>query len=90
MKQDIRTQLKSVDEIKNQLDPKTPPEIVSLIESQVVRARDASARIGEEGLVVRDMRGSVIAHPAIAIEVAATKLISELIGKHKKSADKRW
>jgi len=33
---------------------------------------------------VRDLKGSVVAHPAIKIESDATKLIADLLRKHRK------
>jgi len=89
MKQDIVTPLKNSDLIGDQLDAQTPAAIVKLIETQLVRAADAAARIVSEGLVVRDMRGSVVAHPAVAIEAAATRLAAELIKKHQRTGSAR-
>jgi hypothetical protein len=56
--------------------------VVTLIATQLDRAEEAAERIAREGSVVRDTKGSVIAHPAIAIELAATKLAADLLGKH--------
>ncbi len=84
MKQDTAIPLKNNRLLGDQLDPQTPAAIAELIETQLVRAADAAARIESEGLVVRDMRGSVVAHPAVAIEAAATRLAAELIKKHQR------
>ena len=58
--------------------------MVELLACQVARAEEAKERIEIEGAVVRDMKGSVIAHPAIAIELTATKAINELFMKWKR------
>ena len=42
---------------------------------------DAEGRIEEEGIVVRDMKGSVIAHPAIKIAQDAMKIMLDIINK---------
>jgi hypothetical protein len=47
--------------------------------SQIGIAEEARARIEEEGIVVRDMKGSVIEHPAIKIEQVALKTISDTL-----------
>ena len=39
--------------------------------TQVARMRDAQGRIDAEGLVVRDVKGNPVPHPALAIEKAA-------------------
>jgi hypothetical protein len=69
-----------------QVKSNTPPTIVELIARQMDRADNAHERITTEGEVVRDVRGVVVPHPAIAIESAATKLIADLISKHKTQA----
>ena len=53
------------------------------IARQMDRADEAQKRILEEGLVVRDMKGSVIAHPAIQIEKDACKIITDLLHRHR-------
>jgi len=62
----------------------TPDATIELIANQLERAKDAAARIEKEGSVVRDSRGSVIPHPAIDIERAATKLAADLILKNQR------
>jgi len=47
------------------------------------RADEAQRRIVTEGIVVRDLKGSVIPHPAIQIEKDACKIITELLVRHK-------
>jgi len=83
MKQTTRTR----SEIKKSLQQDKwsnhcPKEALSLIVNQIYRAEDAKARVDEEGQVVRDMKGSVIPHPAIKIEQDATKMAIDLIRKY--------
>lgn len=40
--------------------------------AQVVRMRDAQARVDAEGLVVADAKGLPVPHPALALELAAS------------------
>ena len=70
-------------EIQDQVAQRTPDAIVEAISTQLALARNARSRIVEEGAVVRDMRGSVIPHPAIKVEADAIKLYTALIAKHK-------
>jgi len=77
------TRSRNYDLVSKQVRPKTPEGVIELIARQLDRADDAKARIESEGSVVRDMKGSVIAHPAVQIELAATKLAAELILKNK-------
>ena len=72
-----------LDEVFDQCHPSTPTATVEAIAQQIQLARDARARIDEEGIVVRDMRGAVIPHPAIAIEASAVKLYTDLLRKAK-------
>lgn len=72
-----------LDEVFEQCHESTPTHTVEAIVIQIQLAREARARIVEEGIVVRDMRGSVIPHPAIAIESSATKLYTDLLRKAK-------
>lgn len=83
MSQEQHTQSKNYECVRGQVRPNTPPAIVQLIARQLDRADDAHERIEQEGSVVRDMRGSVIPHPAIQIELAATKTAADLLAKHK-------
>lgn len=81
-----RTHSTNFDLIKEQMHPNTPDIVVDLVARQVDRADDAAKRIEEEGGVVRDLRGVVLPHPAIAIEASATKNIAEMILKYKQGA----
>ena len=77
------TPSKNLEDVQLQLRKKTPLKITELIARQLDRADEAAARIEEEGSVVRDPKGSVIPHPAIKIEIDATKIAAYLIAKHK-------
>ena len=83
MSQNIRTRSKTIKLIEKQVSYDAPNEIIEIIADQMERARDAKTRIKEEGLVVRDMKGSVIPHPAIKIEIDASKMIADLLHKNK-------
>ncbi len=71
------------DEVWEQVHCDTPPAIVEAIAAQLGQAREARERINTEGSVVRDMRGSVIPHPALKVEADATKLYATLLAKHR-------
>ena len=66
---------------KKQVKPRTAEAIIEAIAAQMDRREEAERRIKEEGIVVRDLRGAIVPHPAIKIEKEATKLIAELIAK---------
>ena len=83
MSQQLPTPLKNYDAVVSQVRSNTPKSIIELIARQLDRADEAKVRIEREGSVVRDMKGSVIAHPAIAIEKDATKIIADLLAKHR-------
>jgi hypothetical protein len=70
-------------EVRDQVKGRTPELIVKAIAVQVHTANEARGRIDREGSVVRDIRGAVVAHPAIKIEADAIKLYSALLDKHK-------
>ena len=68
----------------DQVRPKTPASIIEVIATQLDRLDEAKTRIDEEGIVVRDLKGSIVPHPALKIEQDATKIIADLLQKHKK------
>lgn len=70
-----------LDEVFEQCRESTPVAIVEAIAQQIQLAREARVRIIEEGIVVRDMRGVILSHPAIAIEADAVKLYTALLHK---------
>jgi hypothetical protein len=57
--------------------------MIELLASQIGIADEARARIIEEGIVVRDMKGSVIKHLAIEIEQKALKAIQDIINNNR-------
>ena len=75
---------KNINLIKEQVGARTPSSIIAIISDQLDRVDDAKKRIESEGIVVRDMKGSVIPHPAIKIEIDAGKIITDLLAKHKR------
>jgi hypothetical protein len=78
------TLLKITKEVAAQVEEDTPKAVIALAATQLLRARDAGQKVDDEGSVVRDLKGCVIAHPAIAIEMAASKLAADIIGKNKR------
>ena len=72
---------KNYDIIAEQVNPSTPESVISATATLLDRAEEAAERIKVEGLVVRDMRGSVIEHPAITIEKNAIRMYTDLIKK---------
>ena len=71
-------------EIKAQCTLSTPEIIIENLVNQTETAREARRRIIEEGIVVRDMKGSVIEHPAIKIERDCFKIIEDVVKRYKK------
>lgn len=65
--------------VSEQVKARTPAAVITMIETQLERAREAGERVSREGSVVRDMKGSVIPHPAIAVEASAQKLAAGLL-----------
>jgi len=72
-----------LDKASGQLHEDTPDSIVECLAIQIQRVGEAKKRINTEGIVVRDLKGSVIQHPAIQIEINAIKQITEIIKKFK-------
>ena len=66
-----------------QLDADTPTAIVDCIVVQIQRAREAGERVEAEGVIVRDVKGSVIPHPAIKVEADASRIVSEMVDKYR-------
>jgi len=82
MSQDIHISLKSIEFAKNQVKNNCKPAIFECIAIQKDRINDAEKRIKKEGIVVRDMKGSVIQHPAIKISQDAMKIMLDIIKKY--------
>ena len=82
MSQDTRIQSK-IETAREQVGGDTPESIIEAIASQLGLIEESRTRINEEGIVVRDMKGSVIPHPAIKIEGDAIKLMDSMLSKYK-------
>ena len=78
------TRSRNFEAVADQVRSNTPDAIIELIARQLDRCDDARARIEREGAVVRDVKGCVVAHPSIAIELQATKCAADLLAKHKR------
>ena len=59
-----------------------PEAIKQAVLENIEIAKECGERIREEGIVVRDLTGSVVEHPAIKCQQGAIKTYSELIKKH--------
>lgn len=70
--------------VTKQVRKNTPVSVIELIASQLDRTDESKRRIVEDGIVVRNISGSVVEHPCIKIEVAATKLACDLLAKYRK------
>lgn len=81
MSQDTHTRSKNFDRVKALVYEDTPESVIDMIASQLDRSEEASRRIKEEGLVVRDLKGSVIPHPAIQTEITASKTYIDMLKK---------
>ena len=77
------TQSENYNRVRDDVRPGTSELVIGLIAKQLDRASEAAGRVEAEGSVVRDMKGSVIPHPAIQVEIGATKLAVDLIKKSK-------
>lgn len=75
----------TIDLVRKQVRMSTPETIIEAIATIIDRRDECKRRIDEEGIVVRDMKGSVIAHPAIKIEQDSIKMLDDLMAKHKKA-----
>jgi len=60
------------------LSSNTPPAVIESICAQIKTLRDARALIERDGIVVNDARNNAVEHPALSIERAALKLVSDL------------
>ena len=58
-------------ELEGQVRPAIGAAGLEALCVQVYRMRDAERRIAEDGLIVRDVKGNPVAHPALDIEKRA-------------------
>ena len=62
------------------LEESTPPQIVETIAATLGRIREARAILARESLVIVSHNGQKVSHPALKIEVLATKTLDLLMG----------
>lgn len=74
----------TIDRVRDEVVIRTPESIIEAIATIIDRRDECKRRIDTEGIVVRDLKGSVIAHPAIKIEQESIKMLDDLMAKHKK------
>lgn len=82
MSRNTPTKSPNINHVYAQVRENTPISIVEAIAGQLDRQQEAKRRIDEEGVVVRDMKGSVVAHPAIKIEADAARIMESLLSKY--------
>ena len=68
--------------VLSQVDGHTPDIVVDIIVGQMQIAQEARLRVKGEGIVVRNIGGLVIQHPAIKIRNDAEKITATLIDKY--------
>lgn len=66
------------DRIEKGLPPIKPP-LLEAAAIQVARMRDAAERVEQEGLLIADVKGNPIAHPALEIERLAAEQLRKII-----------
>jgi hypothetical protein len=69
--------------VASQVSENTSDIVVKAIVTQMARLEESKKRIEEEGIVVRDLKGAIVPHPALKVEQDTTKLISDLLWKHR-------
>ena len=67
-----------------QTKPNTPKMILDNIAKARLLSHDCGERIEREGAVVRDLKGSIVPHPAIKIRNEQDKIVADLIAKYRK------
>ena len=72
-----RTQM--IEDAQSQFRRTPPMKILEIVADNMETAEECDFRIKEEGVVVRDLKGSVIPHPAIEIRHKCNKVVSDLI-----------
>ena len=82
MSQNIRTLSEIEDDIVFQVKDSAPAAIIQILVGQMEISQQAKIRIEEEGIVVRNIGGLVISHPAIKIQNDAEKIIASLLAKY--------
>lgn len=69
------------EEIEEGVMPKIGPAGIEALCGQIHLQREAGKRISEEGLVVQDVKGNPVSHPAIAIEKQAQSEVRSWLDK---------
>lgn len=64
------------------VNDRAPMAVIKSLAAYLKIREEARDRIEKEGIIVRDMKGGVIEHPAIKIEISATKMILEITTKY--------
>jgi len=66
------------DEVTPTLQPNTPPAVIEALAIQIQTLRAARRLIDGDGLIVTDGKSNAVAHPALAVERAATTQITDM------------
>lgn len=69
----------TIAEVEAMTKPNTPAALIEMIAVQLVTARRARQKIDAEGLIVGDVKGNPVVHPAIALEAAAQKRAAAML-----------
>lgn len=60
--------------------PALKPGVAEAAAVQILRMRDAAARIEDEGLLIADAKGNAVPHPALEVERLAQDALRKLVG----------
>jgi phage terminase small subunit len=66
-----------------------PDGVVEIYESHRKNYMEAIRRVSEEGQVVRDMRGAVVAHPSLAIQHSSSDAMLAILHKYAARRDEQ-
>lgn len=72
---------------REHLSDDAPVGLFDIYDAHRVNYDEAIRRINEEGQVVRDMRGAVVAHPSLAIQQASSDAMVQILAKFGKKLD---
>lgn len=76
--------------IKGELIDNTPARIISQIQALRSLSDECQKKIADEGSVVRNLKGDVIAHPAIKIMQDAMRHEAQLLDKYAKKTSRKF
>jgi phage terminase small subunit len=71
----------------NHLVEDAPVGLFDIYDSHRTNYEEAIRRIKEEGQVVRDMRGAVVAHPSLQIQQTSADAMVQILAKYGKKVD---